>query len=99
MFQASEIHCRSQTRRTRYVILIVCQFGTVLSSSVQWAWQLPFIAHAFVDLLVCVTLTARLLKMHTGLRKYYSSRFDTNSIIQDAYHLRIITAQTLSFVS
>ncbi|KAI0087304.1 hypothetical protein BDY19DRAFT_244656 [Irpex rosettiformis] len=33
-----------------------------------WAWQLPFVCHAFVDMVVCVTITTQLIKMYTGFK-------------------------------
>ncbi|KAI0767924.1 hypothetical protein BC629DRAFT_877188 [Irpex lacteus] len=33
-----------------------------------WTWYLPYVAHAFIDIVLCVTLTTKLIKMHTGYK-------------------------------
>ncbi|KAI0087305.1 hypothetical protein BDY19DRAFT_244850 [Irpex rosettiformis] len=33
-----------------------------------WTWYLPYIAHAIIDVVLCVALTTKLIKMHTGFK-------------------------------
>ena len=73
--------------------MVSLDFGSHHTSLLKWAIQLPFFAHAFVDLLLCVAVAVQLISAHMELQKYYSSNLGSRYMANHNTHAAVAFIQ------